>query len=485
MAYRSDEVTNAVVLEIGRHVTKCGYAGEDSPRALFQTKAVAVKRTTSDAEKDSGDVDMEGLSVSKSKKHYFEPLQSLPKSKENEYDFQSAVNANGIIEDWDLWMETMRHAGAITGFSEDKLFNDSPLIMIEKPHNPPGHRAKIIEMLFESTDAPAVFLGKDAVLNCFACGRTTGIVADVGDTTLITPVYEGWAESGKGMLRGVGVECIQKHCIETMDQLLKRSGSNAAKEVMPFYQAKNEKHEKRIESYHSLARFQTAVRCLEFLSPYSVAEYGYNPSNFKHIPKLPYVLPDGTEIQFGNERFEFGEILFGDASGNLKTDDAADKTPSQIREAYASGYAELLEKESSSQISPNKGESNFPSKSTPNSNNGIEFSTGTLQNMICESAFRCDREQQAQLLGNVVLAGGGVCVENVVDRARAEVEAIIHTHTPGWRVKVLSPPVTERAYCSWLGGSILGSLGSFGEMYISRKEYDEGGGASIVHRKCP
>ena len=49
---------------------------------------------------------------------------------------------------------------------------------------------------------------------------------------------------------------------------------------------------------------------------------------------------------------------------------------------------------------------------------------------------------------------------------------------------MISPAVSERALCAWLGGSILASLGSFHEMWISRQEYEEYG-ASIVDRKCP
>ena len=72
----------------------------------------------------------------------------------------------------------------------------------------------------------------------------------------------------------------------------------------------------------------------------------------------------------------------------------------------------------------------------------------------------------------------------MTDRLREEAEGIIHAHTPGWRVKVTSPGLNERAVCSWLGGSILGSLGSFHEMWITKKEYEEFG-PSIVNRKCP
>jgi actin-related protein len=72
----------------------------------------------------------------------------------------------------------------------------------------------------------------------------------------------------------------------------------------------------------------------------------------------------------------------------------------------------------------------------------------------------------------------------VPDQIKESVEAIIHQHTPGWRVKVLAPGIQERAILSWLGGSILGSLGSFHEMWITKAEYDEWG-SSIVNRKCP
>ena len=38
-------------------------------------------------------------------------------------------------------------------------------------------------------------------------------------------------------------------------------------------------------------------------------------------------------------------------------------------------------------------------------------------------------------------------------------------------------------YSVWIGGSILASLSTFQQMWISKQEYDESGPA-IVHRKC-
>ena len=49
------------------------------------------------------------------------------------------------------------------------------------------------------------------------------------------------------------------------------------------------------------------------------------------------------------------------------------------------------------------------------------------------------------------------------------------------KVKVWAPP--ERRYSVWIGGSILASLTTFQQMWITREEYDETG-PEIVHRKC-
>jgi actin-related protein len=55
---------------------------------------------------------------------------------------------------------------------------------------------------------------------------------------------------------------------------------------------------------------------------------------------------------------------------------------------------------------------------------------------------------------------------------------------PGYKTRMVSVGVSERALCPWLGGSIVASLGSFHELWVSRQEYEEFG-TSIIDRKCP
>ena len=47
-------------------------------------------------------------------------------------------------------------------------------------------------IMFETYDIPALFLAKNAALSCYANGRTSGLVVDIGaSTTTLVPVQDG------------------------------------------------------------------------------------------------------------------------------------------------------------------------------------------------------------------------------------------------------------------------------------------------------
>jgi len=66
----------------------------------------------------------------------------------------------------------------------------------------------------------------------------------------------------------------------------------------------------------------------------------------------------------------------------------------------------------------------------------------------------------------------------IADRMQKEINALAPS---SMKVKIVAPP--ERKYSVWIGGSILASLSTFQQMWISKQEYDESG-PSIVYRKC-
>ncbi|XP_067682628.1 uncharacterized protein [Haliotis asinina] len=101
-----------------------------------------------------------------------------------------------------------------------------------------------------------------------------------------------------------------------------------------------------------------------------------------------------------------------------------------------------------------------------------------VHEMVNNSVMNCDIDIRKDLYSNVVLSGGSTMYPGLADRMAKELSAIVPSTI---KVKVISPP--ERKYSVWIGGSILASLSTFQQMWISKQEYDESG-PSIVHRKC-
>eukprot|EP00951_Prasinocladus_malaysianus_P003020 scaffold21515_cov19-Prasinocladus_malaysianus.AAC.1 len=68
---------------------------------------------------------------------------------------------------------------------------------------------------------------------------------------------------------------------------------------------------------------------------------------------------------------------------------------------------------------------------------------------------------------------------------RERIERELAEQVSNARVKVMSSPsMIERRFGVWIGGSILASLGSFQQMWMSKADYQEHG-ASLIHRKAP
>ncbi len=107
---------------------------------------------------------------------------------------------------------------------------------------------------------------------------------------------------------------------------------------------------------------------------------------------------------------------------------------------------------------------------------GIESSG--IQETTYQSIMKCDVDIRRDLYANTVLSGGSTMFAGIADRMQRELTVLSPN---SMKVKVVAPP--ERKYSVWIGGSILSSLSTFQQMWISKQEYDEMG-PGIVHRKC-
>jgi actin-like protein 6A len=101
---------------------------------------------------------------------------------------------------------------------------------------------------------------------------------------------------------------------------------------------------------------------------------------------------------------------------------------------------------------------------------------------VLEAASTLDVDVRREVLPGVVLTGGTSLLAGLRERLE---RGLIEAAPQAAKIKVVAPtnPV-ERRFSSWIGGSILSSLGSFHQMWMSKREYEEHG-ASLIHRKAP
>lgn len=135
-----------------------------------------------------------------------------------------------------------------------------------------------------------------------------------------------------------------------------------------------------------------------------------------------YILPDGHVMRIGNERFRATEALF---------------------------------------------QPSFLGNELPG-----------IHEQIFSSIQSCDIDIRSAMYHDIVLSGGTSMFPGMADRLTKELKTIVPS---SMKVRVIAPP--ERKYSVWIGGSILSSLSSFHQQWITREEYNEIG-ARIVHRKC-
>jgi actin len=101
-----------------------------------------------------------------------------------------------------------------------------------------------------------------------------------------------------------------------------------------------------------------------------------------------------------------------------------------------------------------------------------------IHQLTFDSIQTCDIDIRRELYQNTVLSGGSTMFPGIENRISQELTTLAPSSV---KVRVVAP--AERKYSVWIGGSILSSLSSFMEMWVTRDEYDEAG-PGIVHRKC-
>jgi actin len=98
--------------------------------------------------------------------------------------------------------------------------------------------------------------------------------------------------------------------------------------------------------------------------------------------------------------------------------------------------------------------------------------------LVYDSVAACEPGVRKSMLQEVVVVGGSSLLDGLPERLGND---LVWRLPSAFKPKVLSPGSTaEKRFSAFVGGSVLCSLGSFQQLWLSRKEYDEFGAARVV-----
>ncbi|XP_003386197.1 PREDICTED: actin-like protein 6A [Amphimedon queenslandica] len=427
--YGGDEV-GALVFDIGSCTSRVGYAGEDCPKADIPT--VIGVGPGEDTPMDTEDSEAP-IKPAPSNKYY---IDTTVIGRPREGVEMKTPLKDGIIKDWELYQQLINHLYTKHIKTDSDLH---PVLMTEPTWNTKSDREKLTELMFETYKVPAFFLSKTAVLSAFANGRSTALVIDSGaNQTSAVPVHDGYALSSattrtplagdfitaqcRGFLDEQKIEVVPHYLVASKEPVKERAPANYVKKKVP--EVTTSFHEYMVKKV--ISDFQASICQVSTSSLRDEIETSTS------IPTTLYEFPNGYNINLTVEKFKLTEGLFDSSTGHVK--------------GISGGN--LL----------------------------------SIPNVALHSASVCDSEIKPALYGSVVVVGGNSLLNGFTERLNRD----LTTKTPqSVRIKMVQNVSTvERKFSSWIGGSILASLGTFQQMWISKQEYEETG-KSVVQKKCP
>ncbi|KAH9778575.1 actin-related protein 4 [Citrus sinensis] len=419
--YGGDEVS-AIVIDLGSHTCKAGYAGEDAPKAVFPSVVGAIDQMDIDdsanAERNSGSaIDSKNnvdSNKGKGKRKLYVGTQSLGFRRDH-MEVLSPLK-DGVVVDWDI---------------VDSIWD---------------HAFRTAELIFEKYNVPALFLAKNAVLTSFALGRATSLVVDCGGgSTTVAPVHDGYVLQKGVTTSPIGGEfltnCLMKS-LESKGITIKPRYSFKRKENRPGeFQIVDLDFPNTTESYKLYCQrviasdikecvcrapdtpydvvddhdYCTAVEVLMVFNAWPLlyiscdcggssntgfaVDVGDVESAYSNIPMTPYELPDGQVIEIGADRFKTPDVLFN---------------PSLVQ--TIPGMENFAE--------------NIPFRGLPQ--------------MVIDSINKCDVDIRRELFSSILLAGGTASMQQLKERLEKD---LLEESPQAARVKVVSSGnATERRF---------------------------------------
>lgn len=455
--YGGDEI-NAIVLDPGSYTTRIGYAGDDFPKVITSSYYGQVKND---------------------KKKIFGESINVPRAN---YDIKPILKES-IIVDWDAAIEQYQY------YFDQQLKvvgPEQPILITEPIWTETSYRQQLVETFFENFEFSGIYLAKSPTCVSFQQGRSNCLVVDLGhDSVLVTPVIDGICLLKSSMKTNYGGKFlsneIQDYLIDTKKVVMEPSFKIKSKIPTtypdpPKYELKNNN---TIPTSSSLSQ-----SFLEFQN-----EKIYH--NFKEILEVPeknsssgttttttttnkdssrlFELPTGQSIVI--DRFKIAESIF-DPTIYKFTNSKLSFPPNngEISITQANEYRPLK------RVRKNDDEEEDSNQSTPKP----EVNIRGISQLISHTLSNIDIDLRASLANNIIVTGGVSLISQLTERLHLE----LSNNNPGLKIRLHAVGnSTERINQAWIGGSVLASLGTFHQMWVTKEEYNEVGVDRILNQR--
>lgn len=537
------EDVHAIVIDCGSWVMRIGSAGDDSPRSVIPS-AVGIKSTSSSQNSVGADATMadvttgtttgpSGASAQSSttivagdsvviSPHLFQDVSPA-------YSIDSTTG-DATVQNWDA-VEAIWRVGLKTLHMEQAV-RSAPLMIVEPSRMwSDSERARALQCAFEGLQVPAAYIGRGAAMAAFSAARPTSCVLDIGaQGATAVPVIEGYVLKKTSRKSAIGGTELSSKLKEWAESCLEHRPEYDGRERSPGKRARNEAY---LRAHHELRR-QRIIDSVDDDDANAEATVNGNGGDGKPVKRRYKVTDISDSVRYTDAHRLFYRLrliddlkasLFhvdsskpADDDGNAKSNEPTAGNTKKSGE----GSDDKEEKDGSasntnntnntnSNNQPNKdktkeqkqssgSESNSSTYTLPDGNelslaerdgNAIgdllftsrpDSNICSMTDLVLNSIGATDVDNRRELFGGVVVVGGSSLIPGCVERLARELALKI---PQAYKLKLHAAlNTTERTCAGWIGGSIVASLGTFQQAWISKAEYDEHG-ANGALRKCP
>ncbi|CDW54971.1 Putative actin [Trichuris trichiura] len=452
-AYSGDDV-NALLFDPGNSTFRLGYSGDSFPKYYLPSVFGYLPNEELEPRHgvyESADDGQQTLNHAprlrqrcrgRSGEYIFDPSSlCIPREKVE----MKPLLEDGMIYDWDMFETLMRYCFQFCFLNQHE---SKPIFFTEPIWNTKEKREQLAELMFETFDVPAFYLGKTASLVAISHEQPTSLVVDCGSSgTSVVSVMDGIPLLKTVNRTPLGGDVLTESC----HTLIKKHGG----EVVPRYKVL-----RKVFFFLRPPRSIARLNLPQVTQSYSDYQVKLVLEDFKHaglrllekpfkeqsasspnkLRKFEYEFPNAVRTVFRSEHYKIPEVLF--------------------RPSYADSLAK-------------------------------DLTLRSITDVTMDTVNRSDVELRPVLLKHLVLTGGCTLIPGFQKRFLHElVTSCAHlqwypditikpTDNAGsflTRIKIHHiPSFLESTTAAYVGASIVTSQGTFQQLWISKEQYEEYG----------